>query len=129
MSDILSVVSPFFDYNCPQKWLWPTTRFKDEPRYTQSLFDSIYETIEGDLLKLSCDLPGVDKNDIEIDLKNEVITIKAKRLDRQNTTYKFMHTIPKEFDATSAEAEMKNGVLNLTIKRSESSKPVKIRIK
>ena len=85
--------------------------------------------------KAEIDLPGVDKESIEITQKDKHIYVKAERQDNihgsSDERYygKFNRTIAVGFDIDKIEAELKNGVLILDIHAKEESKPKKIEIK
>lgn len=79
------------------------------------------------------ELPGVRKNDIDIDLENAVVTISATRTfkegDRESVT-RFSRTLglPDGVDANSVKADYEEGVLTLTLPKEEARKPRRIAI-
>ena len=84
--------------------------------------------------KAEIDLPGVDKESIEIKQKDKYIYVKAERQDNMQGNDerfygKYSRTITVGFDIDKIEAELKNGVLVLDIHAKEESKPKKIEIK
>ena len=99
----------------------------------------IYETKEGVVLYL--DLPGVNKESLDIDVDSDVLTIKGgvdlAIPDNLNPTYMDVHggvfsrkfTLSAELDSSKIEANLKDGVLKLVIPRSEQHKPRKIEVK
>lgn len=86
------------------------------------------------------DLPGVDKADIDVSLKDRVLTIKGekkksseegdkKRYFRRETwagSFERSITLPESADASSVKADLKDGVLTLTMRKSEEAKPRQI---
>lgn len=93
---------------------------------------------------LDVDLPGVKKEDIELNITDGVLTIKGERKIRKTqedkTYYKIessygkferSFTLPKDIDEGKIEAEVKDGVLSLTIPKStqDIQKTKKIAIK
>ena len=81
---------------------------------------------------IKADLPGVDKNNIEISMENNVLTIKGERQDikkeeRENysrverTTGSFYRrfTLPNTADSEKIQAKSKHGVLEVTIPKKE----------
>lgn len=80
---------------------------------------------------LEVDLPGVKKEDIELNIADGVLTIKGERKtqnEQEDKNYykiessygKFQRsfTLPKDIDESKIEAEVKDGVLSLTIPKS-----------
>jgi len=82
------------------------------------------------------DLPGVEKKDVEVSLKNGILTVSGERKtsekgDKNNriwheTTY---GTFSRSFELTldiveeKIKAKFNNGVLNITIPKAEEIKP------
>jgi HSP20 family protein len=82
--------------------------------------------------KLIADLPGVDKKNISITIKDGVLQIEGERTDeRKNEEGMYYHferssskfsrsfLLPEEVDPEKVSASMKNGVLELTLLKSE----------
>ena len=99
----------------------------------------IHETKQGAVLYI--DLPGVHKNSLDIDVDDNVLTIKGrvelKTPDGLNPTYMDVHagaykrkfTLSAELDSSKIDASLTDGVLKLEIPRSEKHKPRKIEVK
>jgi len=93
----------------------------------------------GDLVAV-IELPGVDKNSLEIEAKENTIRIagrktikydeKASVHRRERVTGSFDRTIavPIQIDPDAIRAEMRDGVLALFIPRAERDKPRKITV-
>ena len=97
----------------------------------------IFET--EDVLTLVADMPGVAKDQLEIDVDQGVLSISAStsngfkgesiyREFRPSGYYRQFKLLD-EFDTSRAEAELKNGVLTLKLPKAESAKPKKIAVK
>ncbi len=94
----------------------------------------IFETNEG--LTVVVDLPGVQKEDIQIQIENEVLTIKATpksqlALDpfyREFELYPYFRQfqLSDKVDQEKVKAELKNGVLIIQIPKKEEAKPKQI---
>jgi HSP20 family protein len=93
-----------------------------------------------DAFVVKAELPGVEKDDVSVNIDNGVLTIKGekkietedKKRHRVECAYgSFVRsfTLPQEIKAEKIEAEYKNGVLNLTIPKSEEVKPKQIEVK
>lgn len=82
-------------------------------------------------LLLSVDLPGVRREDLAIDLTENVLTVSGERKrDRGSSTEKFERrfTLPSTVDATRVEAHLENGVLEIALPKAEAAKPRSIEI-
>lgn len=85
-------------------------------------------------VEIQAALPGVKKEDLDVSINNGNITIKAstreekkeegKYFRREITCGEFQRTfsLPADVDKDSAKAEFKDGLLKITIQKSESSK-------
>ena len=81
------------------------------------------------------ELPGVDKNDLQIQAKNNTIRISVKkavtypegvslhRRERMRGEFDRTITLPVQIDADHIKAEYRDGILALFLPRSESDKP------
>ncbi len=99
----------------------------------------IHETKDGAVIYI--DLPGVSKDSLDINMDSDVLTIKGgvnlNTPDDLNPTYMDVHagfysrkfTLSSELDSAKIDANLKNGVLQLEIPRSEKHKPRKIEVK
>lgn len=98
----------------------------------------ISETDDAFIVK--AELPGVEKDDVSVKIEDGVLTIKGEKKSeiedeqkhRIECTYgSFVRsfTLPQATKADSIKAEYKNGILNLTIPKSEEVKPKEIEIK
>ena len=96
----------------------------------------------GDAFKLEAELPGFDKEDIQIDLDNDTLTISAehnsdkKEEDKKRNFVKrerFYGSFTRSFDVTGIdvdriEAEYNKGVLTLTLPKKQENIPVSRRL-
>lgn len=100
----------------------------------------VFETPDSVVLK--ADLPEVKKDDVEISIQNNTLTIKGERkmeaetkdkqvyrLERSYGSFSRSFTLPPTVDAERANAEFADGVLTLTLPRREESKPKQIKVK
>lgn len=91
---------------------------------------------------VSMDLPGVDEKDIDVTLKGNELTISGKReaaRDRsQGTFYAYERSygqfsrafrLPDTVDGDHVEADLKNGVLTLSLPKRAEAKPRKISLR
>lgn len=96
-----------------------------------------------DAIMIACDIPGVDAKDIELDVTNNVLSIRGEKRrhesgDRDVKNYRretwygsFQRTLslPESIDPNKVTAELKNGVLSIHIAKREEHKPKRIGIK
>lgn len=112
----------------------PATR--EESRFLVPPVD-IYETSEG--LTVVADLPGVTKDNLDVRVENNVLTIKGRvtpktRGDNLYQEYE-LHDFFRQFeliedvDQEKITAELKQGVLTLKLPKAEAAKPKKITVK
>jgi len=95
---------------------------------------------QGDNLVAILEVPGVSKEDLEIQAKDNAIRISGKkaiaypegvsvhRRERLTGTFDRTLTVPMQIHAEAIKAEYRDGVLALFIPRAESDKPRSIRI-
>lgn len=87
------------------------------------------------------DLPGVDKDEVNISMENNVLTITGQRfsekkdekinyfrVERTKGNFHRRFTLPDSVDGTKIEAKMKNGVLEIVIPKKEAAQPRLIKI-
>lgn len=135
---------------------WIPNQLLDLERVFDSMFDTngefipdpfhtrmdVSETDTAVVVKM--DLPGVAAKDIDISVDNNLLTIRGERKEEKEETDKAKqyHRIERRFGSFSrslplpcavnegeAAAEFKEGVLSVTLPKSESAKPKKIAVK
>ena len=97
----------------------------------------IFETPEG--LGVVADLPGVTKDQVDIRVENGVLTIKgaAPQKDEAEPVYREFRLanyfrqfqLSEEVDQEKIQAEMRNGVLSISLPKKEAAKPRQIQVK
>jgi HSP20 family protein len=130
---------------------WPFGRFFDDV-----LGRSLLRTEDGDQLlvpamdvvedehglTLSVELPGLAKEDVKLTVENGVLAISGEkksatethektwhRMERRYGTFYRAITLPKGVTGEKAEASFENGVLKITLPKSEAVKPKAIAIR
>ena len=96
---------------------------------------------EPELIKIVAEIPGVKPEDIRVSLENNILTIsgkkeqvaeeKAEKVHRYERTYgEFVRTftLPVTVEATQIKAVVEQGLLTLTLPKSEQAKPKLIEI-
>lgn len=67
-----------------------------------------------DRITLSCDVPGVKLDDLNVEINNGTVWAKGKRSDTGTWTQESQF-IGLEYDASSAEATLEDGVLTIVV--------------
>jgi HSP20 family protein len=99
----------------------------------------ICEEEEG-VVTLKLEMPGVTKNQLDIDVEGNQLQITGKRpaessegtylvQERPRGTFRQVYTLDDTIDRNKIEASLEGGVLTLKLYRKESEKPRKITIK
>jgi HSP20 family molecular chaperone IbpA len=98
----------------------------------------IYET--ADALTVVMEMPGVDKANMDIEIADGVLSVSGKidfskyeKLQPVYSEYNIGHyhrkfSLPNQVDQEKIAAEVKDGVLTLTLPKAETAKPRKIAI-
>ena len=109
---------------------------RSQSRYLTPAVD-IFETNEN--LVLIADMPGVEKGSLEINLEKGILTLKGEiKLARKGQllfhefsadNYYRQFKLSEEIDMDKASAELENGILTLSMPKSEAAKPKRIEIR
>lgn len=95
----------------------------------------------GDHLEMKVEVPGIEKDDLNIKVQGNYCEISgsrkadtpegysAHRVERGTTSFTRSFTLPSDVDTGKVEAQLTNGVLMLTLPKSEPAKPKQIAIK
>ncbi len=99
----------------------------------------VYETDEHFVIK--ADLPGIEKDDLALDVKNGVLTLKGERsydeeVKKENVHFRerahgrFVRSfrLPEHVDTDKITADYTNGVLKIEIPKPETVKPKQITV-
>ena len=91
---------------------------------------------------LEADLPGMKKEEIDVSVVDNVVTLKGERkhesetkekdyqrVERRYGSFERSFEIPSGFDAGKITAQFDNGVLRVTLPKREESKPKQIEVK
>jgi HSP20 family protein len=100
----------------------------------------IYE--EGDNLVLKAELPGVRKEDLDVSVENNLLTLSGERrqdgevkeeqyhrLERFYGKFTRSFTLPVGINTGNIHAEVRDGILTVTLPKAEEAKPKRIQIK
>ena len=96
---------------------------------------------DNDNLYAECELPGVVSEDLDISVVGSELTIKGRRCEtaepqatyhrRERGVGPFLRTvqIPGEIAADQVHANLREGVLRVTMPKAESAKPRKVQVR
>jgi len=94
---------------------------RDGPTEAADLHLDVHETDEE--VRVIADIPGVDKESIDLKCDGTVLTIEAST-NRQE--YSERLTLPSRVDEHSASATYNNGILEVTFDREEDSADIEL---
>lgn len=120
--------------------------FQDSPESWRALqtftAPQVDITETADAYRVRAELPGVSKDDVTVELENGLLTIrgekksqrdekneKGRRLECSYGAFSRSFSLPQDADSDQIAAKFKDGVLDVTIKRSAASKPKQVAIK
>lgn len=120
-----------------ETWEQLPSRLSKEAVWTPSL--DIAE--DKDSITIKADLPGVSQSDIDVSVSGDILTIKGERKQEHETKEKKVHrierfygsfvrslTLPDYVDASKISANYKNGVLEVSVPKTEKAKPRQIKV-
>jgi HSP20 family protein len=125
--------------------LFDDSLFPAVPRSTESGLTSWKPVVDiydhEDKIVITAELPGVDKKDIRIDLKDGVLTLEGERShgsevkeesyyrkERFQGKFHRAFTLREGLDPEKIKADYRDGVLKIEIPKPEAQKPKKIAV-
>jgi len=99
---------------------------------------NLYEN--GDNFEIRTEVPGLGKDDLNVKIQGNYLEItgtrnpdvpdgyKTHKIERGTGPFSRSFTLPADVDATKVDATLKDGVLYLTLPKSEAAKPKKIMV-
>ncbi len=125
-----------------------TDPFRDLDRLTQQVFGTAARPAfmpmdawkDGDTFHIEFDLPGIDRESIDLDIERNVLTVRAERPMTESTNELLAAERPRgvfsrqiilgdNLDVDKIDAEYRDGVLSLAIPVTEAAKPRRIEIR
>jgi len=116
----------------------------DEIRRMQDYMEQMFRTfpaLESDKVLVTTDLPGIDKENVELSLKDNVLVISAQKgkeeesenegyLRKERSFMRYYREIPLPEGVTEegSTAQLKNGVLTVTLPKTKLATERKIQI-
>ncbi len=99
-------------------------------------------TEEDEKFEITAELPGMGKDNINILIDNGTLTIRGEKkledekkeknyhlLERRYGEFVRRFKLPENVDADKINAEYKDGILKLTVPKTEAAKPKEIKVK
>jgi len=108
-------------------------------RQTYSPRADVFET--GESIVVVADMPGVDEQSLDITLERNVLTIRGRNSGQEREGYRLTYAefepgdyersfaLPQETDRARIDAMVSNGVLQLTLPKSQEATARKITVK
>jgi HSP20 family protein len=134
MTTLQSRINRLFD-----EPFFPTDRENNEVMGTWYPVVDMFE--ENDSFVIKAELPGMDKKDISVDVKDRVLTLKGERkfenevkeenyYRRERSYGKFQRafTLPADIDPNEIRADFKDGLLKIEVPKPEEHKPKEITV-
>jgi len=131
----------------PTTDLWdPLAGLEDLRREMNRMYDTAFAPAldvveEKDNFLVKMDLPGLSKEDVSVTIQDNFLTIKGERKHevekkeanfhhRERVYGSFTRTIelPTRVDAGKVDATFRDGVLHVTLPKSEEAKPKEIKV-
>jgi len=120
----------------PTGWDWPDLPSLFETRAPSvDVIDRINEII------VTAEIPGIDKDDLQVSVTGRVLTIKGESRSEEETEDGDAHqreicrgsfyrtlTLPAEIDGSKVKAECKDGILELRLPKSPGAKKHNIKL-
>jgi len=120
--------------------LWPERWFGTEGLEVSAPAVDLFE--DKDDIVVKAEIPGMDKDNIEVNLTDHMLTIKGEkkkeeevkkenyyRAERSYGSFVRTLELPKEVHADKVKATFKNGVLEVRLPKTEQAKAKEIKVK
>jgi HSP20 family molecular chaperone IbpA len=119
----------------------PSAQNTDRQQAQAALIPPVDVVEDANGITLYADLPGVPKENLQLHLETDSLTIEgtvamdvpqgmqSSHADVGTPRYRRVFTLSRELDGAQTSAELKNGVLTLRIPKAQHAQPRKIEIK
>jgi HSP20 family protein len=118
-------------------------RVENREEIVRGAWQPSVDIVEGkDEIALEAELAGMNIEDVDVSIENNVITITGERkfekkaesdnyhrVERSYGTFTRSFTLPRNVVSEEARADFKNGILRVTLPKKEEAKARKIEIK
>ncbi|MBT8442690.1 MAG: Hsp20/alpha crystallin family protein [Gammaproteobacteria bacterium] len=123
----------------PRSWEWP--RLPEMPSLFESRFPNMDIVNREKEITVRAEVPGIDKDDIDISLSGRTLTIKGEsrheeekeegdihRHEIRRGSFSRVVTLPEEVNGARATSSYKDGMVELTLPKSRQAKKHSIKI-
>ena len=131
-----AIVEPYPD------WMRDLNRFLGNKRQVAQFVPPADVLVDDDGVTVYMDVPGMKADDLEIEIENDVITVRGsrgypyqgqersvRRVERGFGRFERSLRVMPSLDPNAVEAAVDNGVLSLRIPKPEQLKPHRIQVK
>jgi HSP20 family protein len=123
--------------------LWPSlARDRDSAWLATLAVPPIDLSETADAIQITMDLPGIKPDEIDIQLNNHVLTISGQRrqekeekdktfhrIERRSGSFSRSITLPTSVDEDKVDAQCKDGILRISMPKTEAAKSHRIKVK
>jgi HSP20 family protein len=112
--------------------------FSDSSHNEREMTLAVNVTGNDDSYTIKAFVPGLDAEDLEIEVLNNTVSIRGEFKDEKEEKYLINElpigefsrivTLPVTLDAGKAEAHIKNGILELKVPKAEAHRPKSIKV-
>ena len=137
-------VDPFKGFGSDDVFFGPFQSVLDNA-LVNGRFGGVYPAVDieedKDSITLKADLPGINKEDVRLSFENGILTLEGERKSEREEKHKNYHRVERSYgsfvrsfnlgtgvDANRIKANYKDGVLEVSIPKSEKAKPKAIDI-
>ena len=133
------VMDDFFGRRTLRPW-WPERWFRADEMELKAPMVDLFE--DKDDVVVKAELPGLEKDNIEVNLTDHTLTIKGEkkkeeevkeehyyRSERSFGSFVRAIDLPREVQADKVKASFKNGVLEVRVPKTEEAKAKEIKVK
>lgn len=133
--DMERLFEEFFEPSPRRRWRWLSRAEGETISPSIDVYDNKNEIV------VKAELPGVEKENIDLTISENSLTIKAESKKDEEVkdenyysreihygTYSRTITLPAEIDSSKAKATLKNGILEIVLPKKEEAKPKEIKV-
>jgi len=124
------------------RWSFPFSRVSFLPGLSSRTYPLIRVSDDGDSLHVEALAPGLDPKKLKVSVVRNQLTIEGEKIpldgkdesaiyhrnERAAGAFVRTLTLPVEIDADQVKAEYENGLLRITLPRSETARPKQISV-
>jgi HSP20 family protein len=115
-------------------------RFREAPRRRRLAYPPLELVDEGESVTVAAELPGVDKDEVELTVLGDTLTIAGEkklpaesgvkyiRHERPHGTFRRLVDLPYSVAHDKIKASYKDGILTVTLPKAEEAKPRQIAV-